>query len=372
MSMTYRPQTEHRQPDPNNDVGILVVFGALGAIVLVIAALAGSVAAAIYAGVYIALAGSLLFGLRAERPGAFRIAFFVLLASGALAAVSPILVFDWKLFTWTVAEIAVAALYAASLVLGLFASLKAFWRWLAVALALALVAVVVYVPVPKGGEAEDEGFSVAVSVQDEEGRPLPGALVTCAIAFAWSDGVAVDFDHAHLTDILGHVDPWEFHEDRRLKAVICGATKPAGSGNAGFPAATATVAPILKGENEVEIELREKPHPDTAYLDIQLAHPPQASWFYLNYELWPGPPGDIPFGGSAESGQRPIVSASYADNFAIPAAEASSDLYLRYRFEGPSASGEGPPSAVIQTVHVGPLEAGRRRVLTLDLPSQPQ
>ncbi|MEI9991269.1 MAG: hypothetical protein WDM86_14635 [Rhizomicrobium sp.] len=365
MSMTYRPQTPHRPPDPNNDVGILVVFGGLGAVVLAFTALASSVAAAMYAGVYIVLAGGLLFGLRKERRGSFRTAFFVLLASGAAAAISPLLVFDWKLFTWTVAEIAVAALYAASLVLGLFAALKPFWRWLAVALALALVAIVVYAPAPKGGEAADEGFSVAVSVHDEEGRPLPGALVTCAIAFAWSDGVAIDFDHAHVTDLLGHVDPWEFHEDRRLKAVICGATKPAGSGTAGFPTAMATVAPILKGENEVEIDLHENPHPDTAYLDIELAHPPQVNWFYLNYELWPGPPGDIPFGGSAESGQRPIVSARYADDFAIPAADASSDLYLRYRFEGPSG-------AVSQTVHVGPLEAGRRRVLTLDVPWQAQ
>ncbi len=57
-----------------------------------------------------------------------------------------------------------------------------------------------------------------------------------------------------------------------------------------------------------------------------------------------------------------------------PAADASSDLYLRYWFEGPSASGEGSPRYATQTVHVGPLEAGRRRVLTLDVPGpdQPQ
>ncbi len=173
MSMTYRQQTPHRQPDPNNDVGILVVFGGLGAIVLGFAALAGSVAAAISAGVYIVLAGSLLLGLRKEPPGSFRIAFFVLLASGAVAAVAPILVFDWKLFTWTVAEIAVAALYAASLVLGLFAALRTFWRGLAVALALALAAVVVYVPVPKGGEAEDEASASRSRCRTRRGGPCP-------------------------------------------------------------------------------------------------------------------------------------------------------------------------------------------------------
>ncbi len=169
---------------------------------------------------------------------------------------------------------------------------------------------------------------------------MPGALVTCAIAFAGATAwESISTIHTSPTS-SAMSNPGNSTRDRRLKSVICGATKSADTGNAGFPKATAIVAPLVKGENEVEIELHENPHPDTAYLDIELAHPPGGGWFYLKYELWPGPPGDIPFGGSAESGQRPIASASYADDFTIPAADASSDLYLRYSFEGAPASGE--------------------------------
>lgn len=370
--MSMRGNTSPSQNPMQND-GAVQFLGLVAVVGFVVALFAASIPAAIIAAVYVALAGSLVLGIREGHRPRLRPAMFLLIASGAMAILSPIVVFDFRWVDFTAAEIIVAAIYAASLAIGLFAALKTLWRYLATAIAVALALFIVFAPVPKGGEPDDEGWSVKATIHDSDDQPVSGALVQCGVVFLWEGGIAFDATGAHATDSSGEAEPWDFHEDRRMKAAFCSAVKASDSGNAGFPTGTAVLAPIQRGENEVEIALSENAHSDTAYLVVQLASVPRVGWFTLQYELWRDSPEGLPAGGDVASGRTPIATTDYSDvgkkDFSIPASESNGDLYLRYYYEGPSSdTGIGPPKDISRIVHVGPIEAGKRQTVLLDIP----
>jgi hypothetical protein len=188
----------------------------------------------------------------------------------------------------------------------------------------------------------------------------------------WDNALAIEDTSARTTDRDGRVDAWEFDEDPRLKIVVCNVWKDADDGNAGYPVATQSVpAPAGGGEYQLHFALQETPHPDVAYLAVDLTGSyASANWFYLTFEVWEGEPQG--YVGSKE-GPQPLARKTYAElkgGFRLENAQAASGLTLRYRYEGP-ASGDGlsPPYEEVQSVPIEPVTAGARRRIALKMPS---
>ena len=369
------PQDPHQGSD-----GALLGFVGLGVMAVAAWSVLGVFASSVIAGAA-TLFALLLFGfviVQVVRAGQVPRLSLGLLAAGAIwTACSGLVVFEYHWLAFTPAAWVMNVLFVAALVTGAWARLEAWAKLLAGLAAAALVVATYVLPRPPGGEGAwdtAEKWKVDVSVVDaSDNAPLAGARVLCATVMQWEDTLEFADSAARTTDAQGNVDTWEFEDDNRLKVVLCSAWKNEDDANAGYPVEVQLVAaPVGGGHYAVRLALKEAPHPEVAFLALDLSGAfASQNWFYLDFELWAGEPDG---GWGAGSGQQPLLKKSYRDlrgGFRIPAAQASSAMTLRYRYEGP-APGDAlvPPYAEVHTVPVDAVPAGGRQRLALEIPAR--
>jgi hypothetical protein len=230
-------------------------------------------------------------------------------------------------------------------------------------------------PRPPGGDGPldtAKQWSVDVDVVDENQQPLEGALVLCNAVLSWKTDLGLSETFAKQTDQEGRIPTWEFDEDPRLKVVICSVWKNSDDGNAGYPPETQfVISPLGGGEYELHFTLTENPHPDVAFLTLDLSGDYEQAWYTLQFELWSSEP--VGYFGSRD-GVQPLQSKSWSElrgnGFTIPADIAALELRLRYFYEGPGGEGFVPPYSEIQTISLGAIAAGTRNRLNLIIPAR--
>jgi hypothetical protein len=373
--MSYSTGQHSQQPyDPNAGAGAaLALVAVIGSIIAFVSLFSYAIVAGIVALIYIATATTIGARLHIKFPDQLKLPKALLALSIFCAVWAGVVVFSLQWLSFDVAAWIVTGLYVAGLALGALTALDMIWRIIATLLAAAMVVAIVVLPVPAGGEdasKESNRWSVAVVVTDSENQPLSGALAHCAVLMAWQRELAMDVTVARMTNEAGKTEPWRFTEDRRLKVVICNALKQENEGNAGYPLKSALLVSPRQGDNELRIALTERPHPDVAYLLVR-ASEPSVNWYYLDFELWAGAPGNIPFGSNSGT-FRPIAKKSWRDlrgvGFAIRAGQPTRDLHLRLRYEGPSSDGLTPPKVEVATFRIGDIVLGGRRSVTVPIP----
>jgi hypothetical protein len=178
------------------------------------------------------------------------------------------------------------ALYLAALLMGLFTALSAFLRVFAALFAAVMIAGLVILPTPSSafaGEDHSVDWSAKLVVRDANGNPIHLALGRCISVVSWFKSQSVrelmNGDGA-FTDESGEAE-FHFHEDPRLKVVLCMAFKPASFGmdvGPGYaPGLGGGVTPTALLSAPVEIRLTEPtpPHSNcdevTAEKDADLA-----------------------------------------------------------------------------------------------------
>lgn len=354
-------------------------FG-IGAIICVVALWTFSVIVAMAMVGYTVLAG-LLYWRATKNNQAIRgpnTVSALLFLSALTGLLSCLLVFAWHWLPLNVAEWIVTILYISALGFGLLRSLSKLLQILAVLLAVGMVTATIMLPVPRGGEDKgdkDNDWSVRVTVNDQNGTPLEGAVVQCTVLMKWLGQHPLDEIALRKTDDAGRTDAWEYTEDRRLKTVLCTALKRSNSGNSGYPLNTGVLLALHKGENDLTITLTETAHPDSAYLTVKLYASPPYPWYSLQFELWGEPPlGEFHSSGRYSGAGAPIASKSWQDlqdgGFTITRHDARKKLYLRYFYERPAGEGNPllPPTVTVATVPLGKVKLGSRTVKAITLP----
>lgn len=262
--MHYIGRGQTPQTSSELDAGGVAILGLGIAAVLCVAATGAASAIAAIATVGYVIFAALLYrrAIKAGEAIRFRKVVVALLwISTAGSVVSGLIVFRWHWFPFTVVECIVTITYIAALGLGLLRTLSKLLKFLAVLLAFTMVVSAVVLPVPKGGEDTsdtDNHWSVTVTVIDQDGNPLAGALAQCMVLIDWLDSHSLEGIAPRLTNSSGKADSWEFTEDRRLKSVRCGAQKPSDSHdpfsdsrNADYPFRTMMLLAPHQGENDI-------------------------------------------------------------------------------------------------------------------------
>lgn len=260
------------EPAPELGPGGVAILGLGIAAVVCIAATGAASAIAAVATVGYVIFAALLYrrAIKAGEAIRFRKMVVALLWISTVGSVlSGLIVFRWHWFPFTVVEFIVTITYIAALGLGLLRVLSKLLKFLAVLLAFTMVVSAVVLPVPKGGEDTsdtDNHWSVTVTVMDQDGNPLAGALAQCMVLIDWLDGHSLEGIAPHVTHKSGRADSWEFTEDRRLKSVLCGAQKhpvweDPDPRNADYPFRAMMLLVPHQGENDIEIALTENPRP---------------------------------------------------------------------------------------------------------------
>lgn len=259
----------------------------------------------------------------------------------------------WLAFTpalWVLSALFVVAFLAA------WRALTGFLRFLAALLAASLIAAAVVLPRPPGGEGPldtAEEWTVDVRVTDANREPVPGASVLCGAVLSWETVLRPGSIAARETRDDGRIETWQFHEDPRLKIVICNAWKDAGEANAAYPLATKMVYSIKGGgEHKLEFTLKEDAHPDIAFLVVDRVgeHGPSR----LRVDLL----------ADGEKLQSKTGSELTGGGFTIPAALARRNLSLFFDYTG-SNGGWVLAYREDGAVPVGPIPAGTRKKVTL-------
>jgi hypothetical protein len=374
--MSHSTSSHSQQPyqDPNAGAGaFLAVAAVVGSIIAFVSLFSYAIIAGIVALIYIATATVIGARLHITFPDQLKVPKALLALSILCAIWAGVVVFHLRWLSFDVAAWIVTGLYVAGLVLGGLAALEIMWRVIATLLAAAMVVAIVVLPVPAGGEdasKETNRWSVAVVVTDSENQPLSGALAHCAVLMSWQRELAMNVTTARMTNEAGKTEPWRFTEDRRLKVVICNALKQENEGNAGYPLKSAALVSPRQGDNELRIALTERPHPDVAYLLVK-ASDPHVNWYYLDFELWAGAPGNVPFGSNSGT-VRPIAKKSWRElkgtGFAIRRGQPTQNIHLRLRYEGPSSDGLAPPKVEVATHRIGDIVLGGRKSVTIPIP----
>jgi hypothetical protein len=356
--------------DPTEGAGgALLSMGALGLLFLFASSAAAVFAASVIAGaaVILVIALTAIIAAAVYRKQRRMTVSLVLLGLSALwATLGGIIVFKTHSLAFTPAAWILNALFAAAL-LSVWSTINALLKALAALFAFALFTATVVLPRPPGGDGPldtAEEWSIDVEVKDDHGEPLQGALVLCGAVMRWKYVLEPDEALIRETDRNGRVPTWEFKEDPRFKIVICNASKNANDGNAGYPPVSQFVISIAGGgEYKLDFALLENPHPDIAFLELDLSGDYAQPWFTLQFELWAGEDSAQPFQTKAWNELR-------GSGFTIPAATATQDLRLRYHYEGPGGEGLVPPYNEFRTIHLGTIEPGTRKRLSLRIPDR--
>jgi hypothetical protein len=374
-------QQGRRLDGPNQSAGAAILsFGCIGLLIWFGTSVGAVFAASPVVGSLVIIVVAFVVALSVvvvHRRGWKSFPFALLALSAVWACLGGFIVFDNHWLAFTPAAWVFNVLYLAALASGAWSALN---RWLKVAaavFAVSLVAATVVLPRPPGGEGPFDTakeWSIDIDVMDEHSEPIEGALVLCGSVMRWARELRLPETLARQSDREGRIPTWEFKEDPRLKVVLCNAWKNANDGNAGYPPATKFTVLVPGGrEYQLHFTLVETPHPAIAYLTVVLnGDYYEQNWYYLDFELWAGEP-EKHFG-SDSGGKRPIRTTSWNElrggGFAISAHEANQDLWLRYRYEGPSGEDLGPPYSEIRQIHVGAIEPGARKRLSLRIPNR--
>lgn len=367
--------------DPNQGAGaFMIVVGALVGLALAGASASSVFAASTFAGwaVVVVVAAivvlAVLVWLKDER---ITLPFVLLVLSALWAAFAGAIVFDNHWLAFTPAAWVLNALFLAALVAGAWNKLQAWAKALAALTAASLVVATVVLPRPPGGEGPldtAEKWKIDIEVADEaDNAPLDGARALCGTVMQWENALQLADTTARTSGRDGRVETWEFDEDPRLKIVICTVWKDANEGNAGYPAESQIVlAPAGGGEYRLKFALNENPHPDTAFLALDLSGSfENQNWYYLDFEVWLGEPQGYV---NANEGPQPLLRKKWSElrgaGFTLPAADTQNALTLRYRYEGPAGPDLGPPYSETVSVPIGPIAAGTRRRVALTIPAQ--
>jgi hypothetical protein len=356
--------------DPTEGAGGALLFaGALGLLVLFASSAAAVFAASIIAGAAVILVIALTAIIAAvvyRKQQRVTVSLVLLGLSALWAALGGIIVFKTHSLAFAPAAWVLNVLFAAAL-LSVWSTINTWLKALAALFAFALFTATVFLPRPPGGDGPldtAEEWSIDVEVKDDHGEPLQGALVLCGTVMRWKYALGLDEALIRETDRHGRVPTWKFIEDPRFKIVICNASKTANDGNAGYPPVTQFVLSIAGGgESKLDFALVENPHLDIAFLELDLSGDYGQRWFILQFELWAGE-------GSAQPFQTKAWNELRGNGFAIPAATATQDLHLRYHYEGPGGEGLVPPYNELRTIHLGAIEPGTRKRLSLRIPDR--
>lgn len=352
------------QRGPAADGAVFGFFGAIAGLIVAATAVFAAFGASMAAGwaVVLAAAVSAVLLVAARRVSA-PVSMVVLDAaalSWALASGDIVFRLHWLAFTPT-AWVWDAVMLAA-LVVSLRSSVADWLTWLAaISVGVAIVATAV-LPRPPGGEGPGdsaEEWTVRVTVHDDQDRPLAGAKVLCAAVMTWEHEITDPKFAARETDEDGAVGEWKFSEDRRLKVVLCTASKETNSGNAGYPAQLKVLASIVGGgEYDVTFALTENPHPDVAYVIVKPTGDFNRDWYGLRFDV-------LIDGQVYASGGWPALRGS---GFSLPASAEGHDVAVRYHFEGPGGSGLVPPYEELDTVALSGVSGGSRTSLEIRIP----
>lgn len=357
----------------------LLGFGALGLLAFFVSSVVAVFAASSTAGgaVILVVAVIAILAIATYRKRQKVTASLVLLGLAALWVVlGGVIVFKNHWLAFTPAAWVLNALFIAALVSGAWSTIKTWLRIIAGLLAVSLVIATAVFPRPPDGDGPfdtAEEWRIDVEVKDDTGEPLQSALVLCGAVMNWESKLGLAATLARETDSNGRIPTWEFKEDPRLKIVICSAWKNANDGNAGYPPMTKFVFSIAGGDKyKLDFALVENPHPDIAFLTFNLSGDYEQPWYYLDFQLWAGEP--VGYFGSRDSSAQPLQTKSWnelhGNGFAIPAATATRDLHLRYRYEGPDGKELGPPYSETRTFHFGAIAPGTRKRLSLRIPNR--
>lgn len=273
----------------------------------------------------------------------------------------------WVPYLWVAG--ASAGLFVASLVAGTLAALSKLWKALAALFAVCAVTSVIVLPAPKGTEdPEDESnkWYVDVSVVDDDGQPVEGAMVRMAVVMVWETGANLSVNDPATTGKDGRIAERVFTEDPKLKAVIVEAEKAAGPANAAYPRAQEIALKVTRGSRvSVRVLLREDAHPETAFLKLDAEVKPHAQWYYLHFQLWDGPPAGefLRRDEHPRLLQQTSLGVMPERSLVIGREHAGKDLYLRHHYES------GPERETV-TTHVGPISTSARSYLKLKVPEQ--
>ena len=378
--MSYINSSNRNLPNnPYEGAGsTLLLLGSLALLVYLISSGAAVFAASLTAGIAVILviAVSAALSIPVYRKHGWKsLSFVLLLSSGVWGALGGVIVFKNHWLAFTPTAWVLNGLYIAALVSGAWLALNSWLKVLAALLAVSLVTATALLPRPPGGEGlldTAKEWSIDVSVVDENHQPLDEASVLCGAVMSWEKALKLPATIARQTDREGRIPTWEFNEDPRLKVVICSVWKNANDGNAGYPSVTQFVlSPLGGGKYELHFTLDENPHPEVAFLTLDLSGDYEQSWYTLQFELWPSEP--VGYFGSRD-GPRPRQTKSWSqirgNGFTIPVGVAAQDLYLRYFYEGPNDDGFGPPHSEVRTISVGSIDLGTSRRLQLTIPNR--
>lgn len=370
------PRNRGSRNPSDGGVEFLGLIGALGVLGWLASSVAAVFAASTVTG-YLALAAIVVItamSIVVYRAHGWKSLPAALLTIGALwAALGGVVVFDHHWLAFTPATAFLNVLFIAALAAGAWAAFKKWQKALAALFAASLLTATVAFPRPAGGDGPldtDKEWTIAVDVKDNDGQPLEGALVLCGGVMRWANALHLSETMARPTDPQGQVEKWKFQEDPRLKIVLCNVWKNADDANAGYPLVVKPVVSIVGGgDYELHFALTENAHPDVAYLALDLSADYRGDWYYLDFELWAGPPSQT-FSRNYE-GTQPLQVKRWGEfhgGLTIPAESARKDLRLRYHYEG--QNGDNPPYWEVRTFHVGAIEPGTRKRLYLRIPNR--
>lgn len=366
------------QHNPQDDMGAgMLGFLALGVMIYFLASGAAVFAASTATGVavLVVVAVCATLSVSVYRKSGWKSWSFVLLIAATLwTLLTGTVVFKNHWLAFTPSAWVLNGLYFAALISGAWSTIGGWLKMLAGFFGAALVIATALLPRPPGGEGPydtAEKWKIDVRVVDEQDQPLENASVLCGAVMSWERTLGLSSTLARTTDANGQIPSWEFDDDPRMKVVICTAWKNPTDGNAEYPSVIQFVlAPQGGGEYEVNFQLTENPHPETAYLTFDLSGEYAQEWFTLQFELWAEEPGTY----GSRDGPQPLQKKSWQDlrggGFTIPSELARLDLRLRYFYEGPGGPGFVPPYSELRNIPVGPIEPGTRRRIRLLIPDR--
>jgi hypothetical protein len=373
-----RRQSIHITSQSGSAIGVFLLFGAIPLVLsLGFVYTASTVTACI---VIAAICANSLLAWRTYREQLDSMSpAVVLLIVGALwAAITGLVVFEWHWLAFTPAAAVWDALFVLALIIGAWREIGGLLRAFSALTAIVAVAGTIFLPRPAGGEGAFDTaneWKVKVGVSNTEGTPIEAASVLCGTVLKWKQALHTSRAAARLTDAEGTAPEWEFHEDPRLKVVLCEAWKPQTDGNAEFPRKTGAILSIIpKKDYELKIELEEAPHPDRSFVVVDVTGDYARGWYTLAFELWDSVPDEST--GRGEGNSHLIQTKSWAElresGFSVPSTVADRPLYLRYAFEGPSRTpdpdGFGPPYTETRVLRVPTVPPGGRVHMQIRIP----
>lgn len=246
----------------------IAVFG--GGIVSIVGAFTASatlgVFVLVYLGVWLALVGSAAgAGEKARQQGrrgdgAYPhedIGFALLAGSALCVLLGGLLVFilKWLPFFWV--GWAATILYVAGFLIGMIGILPWLMKLLGLLLGAVMASVMLLVPPPEQIVSGDDGWTVELTVVNEEGSAISSALAACAISISrGAQGLRfLEEISAKQTNYDGQAT-FSFSEQTRLKAVTCVAWKPKGGSVDGYEREYLTVPqPFQSVDVPLQIQL---------------------------------------------------------------------------------------------------------------------